>query len=69
MKRKVWVIAADAGDQVILVRLYCSFRVIGTMKMRGGKLEIDALLMHEPLQAGGAFIVQNLEERVETAFT
>ena len=37
--------------------------------MQGYKLEIDALLMHESLQAGVAFIVQHQEERAETAVT
>ena len=39
------------------------------MEVRGDKLEIDALLMNEQLQAGKALIVQHLEESEETAFT
>ena len=67
MKRKAWVAADEAGDQVILVRLDHSFGGVGVMEVQGGNLEIDALLMHEPLKAGGAFIVQHLEERADTA--
>ena len=37
------------------------------MEVRGDKM--DALLMHEPLQTGREFIVQNLEEREDTAIT
>ena len=69
MNRKVWVTAAEAGDQVVLVGLDCSFGGAGAMEVRGGKLEIDALLMHEPLQADRAFIIHNLEERADTAVT
>ena len=33
----------------------------------GDNLKVDALLVHELLQAGRAFIFQNLEERTEAA--
>ena len=33
----------------------------------GDNLKVDALLLHELLQAGRAFIVQNLEERTKAA--
>ena len=69
MNREAWFIAAEAGDQVVLVGLDCSFGGAGAMEVRGGKLEIDALLMHQSLQASGAFIFQNLEERAQTAVT
>ena len=69
MKRKAWVTDAEAGDQMILVSLDRSFGGVGAMEVWGDKLEIDALLMHELLQAGGAFIIHNLEERAETAVT
>ena len=39
------------------------------MEVQGYKLKINAILMHESLQIGGAFIVQNLEERAENAVT
>ena len=52
MKRKDWVISAEAGDQVILVSLDRSFGGVGAMDVRGYKLEVYALLMHELLQAG-----------------
>ena len=66
---KAWFTAAESDDQVILVRLDRSFSGVGVMELQGYKLEIDALLMHEPLQAGGAFTVQHLEERSETLVT
>ena len=57
VKIKYWVTAAEVGDQVILVSLDRSYGGFGAMEVRGDKLEIDALLMHEPLQAGEVFIV------------
>ena len=58
-----------ASDQVILVILYRFFGGIGAMEVRGDKLKVEALLMHELLQAGGAFLVHHLEERAEAAVT
>ena len=69
MKRKAWVTAAVAVDQVIIVGLDCSFSGVGVMEVRGDKLETNALLMHESLQAGREFIFKHLEERAETAVT
>ena len=62
---KAWVTCDYAGDQVILVSLDRSFGGVGAMEVRGDKLKSNALLMHELLQAGGAFIVQHLEESAE----
>ena len=39
------------------------------MEVWGDNLKVDALLMHKLFQAGGEFIVQNLEERAENAVT
>ena len=39
------------------------------MELWGDNLKVDALLMHKLFQAGGEFIVQNLEERAEAAVT
>ena len=69
LKSKSWVTAAEVGDQVILVSLDLSFGGVGAMEVRADKLKVDALLMHELLQAGGALIVQHLEERVEATVT
>ena len=60
VKRKSWVIVAEDGDQVILVILYRSFGSVVAMEVWRDKLEIDSLLMHEPLQASRAFIFQHL---------
>ena len=67
MKRKAWVTDAEAGDQMILVSLDRSFGGVGAMEVRGYKLKVDTLLMHERIQDGTAFIFQNLEERLESA--
>ena len=69
VKRKDWVTSDEACDQVILVIMDRSFGSVGAMEVRRDKLEIDALLMHEPLQADRAFIIHNLEERADTAVT
>ena len=69
VKRKSWVTAAEAGDQVILVSLDRSFGGVGAMEVRADKLKVNALLMHELLQDGRALIVQHLEERVEATVT
>ena len=69
MKSKAWVAAAESGDQVILVGLDFSFGDVGAMEVRGDKLEIDALLIHELLQSGGTCIVRYMEERAETVVT
>ena len=39
------------------------------MEVRGGKMKVDALLVYELFQAGGALIIQNMEERAEAAVT
>ena len=69
VKRKAWVTSDEACDQVILVSLDFSFGGVGAMEVRGDKLKVDALLMHELLQACGTFIFQNLEERAEYMVT
>ena len=69
MNRKVWVTAAEAGDQVILVSLDRSLVSVGVMEVWGYKLIVDALLMHGMLQAGEEFIVHNMEERAEATVT
>ena len=66
---KAWVTAADAGDQVIFVSLDRSFGGVDVMEVRGDKMKVDSLLIHELLQAGGTFLVQHLEKRAEAAVT
>ena len=60
MQGEVWVPAAQAGDEVILVSLYCTFCGIGAMKVRGNELELDNSLAEKSFEASGAFIVQHL---------
>ena len=44
MQGEVWVAAAQAGDEVILVSLDCTFYSVGAMKVWGHKLELDTSL-------------------------
>ena len=39
------------------------------MEVRGGKMKVDALLVYELFQAGGALIIHHMEERAEAAVT
>ena len=41
MQREVWVAAAQAGDEVILVILDCSFCGVGAMNIWGHELKLD----------------------------
>ena len=41
MQREVWIAAAQAGNEVILVSLDCSFCGVGAMKVWGHELKID----------------------------
>ena len=45
MQREVWVAAAQARDEVIFVRLDCSFCGVGAMKVWGHELELDTGLV------------------------
>ena len=60
MQGEVWVTAAQACDEVILVILDCTFCGIGAMKVWGHELELDTSLAYTRFEAAGAFIVQNL---------
>ena len=40
MQGEVWVAAAQAGDEVILVSLDCKFCGVGAMKVWGNELEL-----------------------------
>ena len=45
MQRGVWVAAAQAGDEVILVSLDFSFYSVGVMKLWGHELKLDTSLV------------------------
>ena len=60
MQREVWVAASQAGDEVILVSLDCSFCGVGAMKVWGHELKIDTCLTWKRFEAARAIIVQNL---------
>ena len=44
MQGEVWVAAAQAGNEVILVSLDCTFCGVGAMKLWGNELELDTRL-------------------------
>ena len=44
MQRGVWVIAAQAGDEVILVSLDSSVCGVGVMKVLGHEMKLDTCL-------------------------
>ena len=45
MQRKFWVETAQAGDELILVSLDCSFCGVGAMKLWGHELKLDTCRM------------------------
>ena len=60
MQWEVWVAAAQASNEVVLVCLYCSFCGIGAMQLWGHKLKLDTCLVYKRFEAAGALIVQHL---------
>ena len=60
MQREVWVTAAQAGNEVILVSLDFLFYVVGAMQVWGHELELDTSLAYKRFESAGALIVQNL---------
>ena len=44
MQPEVLVTAAQAGDEVILLSLDCTFCGVGAMKVWGNELELDTIL-------------------------
>ena len=60
MQREVWVAATQAGDEVILVCLDCSFCDVGVMKVWGHELKLDTGLAWKLFEAARALIVHHL---------
>ena len=60
MQGEVGVAAAQAGDEVILVSLDCTFCGVGAMKVWGNELELDTGIAQKSFEAARAFIVQHL---------
>ena len=60
MQRLVWVAAAQAGNEVILVSLDLSFCGVGAINVWGNELKLDTGLASKRFEAAGAFIVQHL---------
>ena len=67
MQGGVGVASAQAGDEVILVSLYCTLCGVGAMKVWGNELELDTGIAQILFEAAGAFIVQHLVMGVEAA--
>ena len=60
MQGRVGVTDAQAGDEVILVILDCTFCGFGAVKVWGNELELDTVFAQKRFEAAGAFIIQNL---------
>ena len=67
MQGEVGVASTEAGDEVILVSLYCAFCGVGAMKVWGNKLEPYAGIAQKRFEAAGAFIVGNMVLGCEAA--
>ena len=62
------VAASQAGNEVILVSLDCTFCGVGMLKVWGNELELDTGFAQKSLEAARAFIVQHLVLGGESAF-
>ena len=60
MQGEVGVAAAQAGDEMRIVSLDCTFCGIGAVKVWGNELELDTGFLQKSFEAAGAFIVQHL---------
>ena len=60
MQGEVGVAADQAGDEVILVSLDCTFCGVGAVKVWGNELEPYAGIAQKSFEAAGAFIVEHL---------
>ena len=60
MQGEVGFPAAQAGTEVILVSLDCTFCGVGELKVWRNKLELDTGLEQKGFEAARAFIVQHL---------
>ena len=67
MQGEVGVAAAQAGNEVILVSLDCTFCGVGAVKVWGNELELDTGFAQKSFEADGEFIVQNLVLEGEAA--
>ena len=60
MQREVWVAAAQAGDEVILVGLDCLFCGSGAIKVWGHELKLDTCRLWKRFEAARELIVQHV---------
>jgi hypothetical protein len=67
MHWKVWIEAAEAGNEMIFPSANCFFRGVASMVVRWNELEGNGLGAHVGLQAAGGFVIKALESRFEPA--
>ena len=63
------VIATYAGDEVFLEGADGFFGMVGAVAMRRDELKVFVGFGHEFLENGGAFIVEDVQDRIEAAQT
>ena len=61
------VVATDDGNEVFIEGADGFLGMVGAVAMRGDQLEIFVGFGHEVLEPGGAFIVEDVEGRLEAA--
>ena len=66
MERKSFIGTAEATNEVVFEGVDGTFGGIAVVDVRGDKLKINLLLMHELLENVGLFIVEALEVGAET---
>ena len=67
MQREVWVAAAQAGNDMILLSLDCSLCGVCAMKVWGHELKLDTCRAYKRFEASGALIIQHSVLGGETA--
>jgi hypothetical protein len=67
VERKVFVGAAQAGDEVIFERANGAFGSVSAVDVRWSELVVDVDAGHELLESGGCFVVELLELWFESA--
>jgi hypothetical protein len=67
MHWKVWIEAAEAGNEMIFPSANWFFRGVTSMVVRRNELESNGFGAHVRLQAAGGLILKALENRLEPA--
>ena len=66
MQRKIFVNAAQPGNEVVFERANSTFGGVAPMKSRGDQLKVDVFVAKEFLEGGGAFVIESMELGAET---